>query len=214
MSKSIKLMLVDDHTVVRAGLKSILSMHDHIEVVAEAASGKEAVAKASNDDINLILMDIRMPNDSGIEACKAITSKYPNIKVIMLTSDDDDDVIYDSILAGANGYLLKEIDTKELIQSIEKVARGESLLDPAVTLKIMNRLRQGKTMIETEKLTAQEKHVLAYIAHGKTNREIGKEMHLSEKTIRNYASTIFSKIEVHNRAEAAVYAVRHKLDQL
>ncbi|SDZ10518.1 DNA-binding response regulator, NarL/FixJ family, contains REC and HTH domains [Evansella caseinilytica] len=213
MNHPIRVMLVDDHTVVRSGLKSLLSVHDHIKVVAEASSGREAVAKASSIEMDLILMDIRMQEGSGITACKTITEKYPHIKVIMLTSYDEDDIIYDSIVAGASGYLLKEIDTIELIQSIEKVAKGESLLDPAATLKVMNRLRRGETMKETEKLTPQEKQVLSFIANGKTNREIGKAMHLSEKTIRNYVSNIFSKLDLHNRAEAAAYAVRNKLDE-
>lgn len=213
MKESVKLMLVDDHKLVRSGLKSLLAIHDHIEVIAEASTGKEAIEVVSSVPVDIILMDIRMPDESGIVACRTITDKYPDIKVIMLTSYDEDDMIYDAIVAGASGYLLKEIDMQQLLQSINKLANGESLLDPAMTMKVMKRLRQGNLSEEKDKLTPQEKLVLVYISQGKTNREIGKTMHLSEKTIRNYLSTIFSKLEIHNRAEAAAYAVRQHLDQ-
>lgn len=214
MGKLIKLMLVDDHVVVRSGLKSLLSRYQHFNIVAEASSGSEAILLIEKaTDIDIILMDIRMPNESGIVACKVITDKYPHIKVIMLTSYDEQEIIYQSIVSGASGYLLKEINTKQLIESIEKVSRGEMLFDSRTTLNVLNMLKKAETKKENEELSLQEKRVLAYLVKGMTNRQIGEALHLSEKTIRNYVSTIFSKIGVNNRAEAAAYAVRNQLDK-
>lgn len=209
----ITVLLVDDHQVVRLGLKSLLSLYPNIEVVGEAANSQESVKLAQSLKPDIILMDIRMHGESGIDACKKIVSLIPGMKVIMLTSYDEEEIVYEAIMAGASGYILKEIESEELIKAIETVAAGQSLLDPNVTLKVMERLRNKS--FEDQKLnslTGQEKQVLALIAKGKTNKEIGEAMHLTEKTIRNYVSQIFLKLELSNRAQAAAFAVKNKLD--
>lgn len=209
----ITVLLVDDHQLVRLGLKSLLSLYPNIEVVGEAANSQESVKLAESLKPDIILMDIRMHGESGIDACKKIVSLIPGMKVIMLTSYDEEEIVYEAIMAGASGYILKEIESEELIKAIETVAAGQSLLDPNVTLKVMERLRNKS--FEDQKLnslTGQEKQVLALIAKGKTNKEIGAAMHLTEKTIRNYVSQIFLKLELSNRAQAAAFAVKNKLD--
>lgn len=212
MKKNIKMIIVDDSEVVRLGLKSLLSMYPHLEIVGEAANADQAICLTKEKRPDVILMDIRMPQKSGISACKEILSLYPHTSIIMLTSYDDDEAIYESIMAGASGYILKEISSDDIIHSIEEVAKGRSLLDPAITAKVFKRMRMTEIEKKIQELTAQEKQVLSYISQGLTNKEIAKVMVLSEKTIRNYISQIFSKLEVHNRAEAAVFAVRNHLD--
>ncbi|MCF6094914.1 response regulator transcription factor [Microaerobacter geothermalis] len=210
----IKLMLVDDHEVVRVGLRSLLSVYDHIEVVAEACHAEEAIRFALEKKPDIILMDVRMPGQSGVDACREILKHLPSTHVIMLTSYDDEEIIYQSILAGASGYILKEINSQDLIHAIEAVSEGKSLLDPAITTKVLQKIRRSNE--EDHKLhdlTPQEKQVLTLISQGMTNREIAETMMLSEKTIRNYVSQILSKLEVHNRAEAAAFAVRHHLEE-
>jgi two-component system response regulator DevR len=212
MEQKIKVMLVDDHELVRFGLRSLLSMHEIIEIVGEAANANEAVNLALEKEPHVILMDIRMPGKSGIDACREIKKLLPSTNLIMLTSFDGEEAVHESILAGASGYVLKEIGFNELIQTIKSVAAGKSLLDPITTGKVFQIIKknaEGNILLE---LTHQEKHVLSLLAQGMTNREISKVMILSEKTVRNYVSQILSKLNLHNRSEAAVFAVRHHLD--
>lgn len=209
----IRLMIVDDHEVVRLGLRSLLSMYPTIEIVGEAANANHSIALALQKKPDIILMDIRMPEKSGIDACREIKKVLPSANLIMLTSYDDEEAIHKSILAGASGYVLKEIGSQELIHTIEAVAEGKSLLDPAIAAKLLRKIREkDEEENELAKLTHQEKQLLSLIAKGKTNREIASVMILSEKTIRNYVSLILDKLNLHNRAEAAAFAVQHHLD--
>lgn len=208
-----KIMLVDDHEVVRVGLAALLRRRGDFEIVAEAAAAEEAVEKAVQTRPDVVIMDIRMPGGSGTEACRRIREVSPQSKVIMLTSFADDNAVIESIIAGASGYVLKEIGSDAIIDAIERVSRGESLLDPAVTEKVFAHMRNqasGKGGLQ-DTLTEQEKKILSLIGLGKTNREIAETIFLSEKTVRNYVSNIFAKLNLNNRAEAAAYAVRKGL---
>ncbi len=209
-----RIMIVDDHEVVRLGLKNLLSHRPDFEVVAEARTAKEAIEKADMHQPDVILMDIRLPGASGIEACQAIKQKHPDIKVIMLTSYEEDEMLFSALRAGAETYLLKQIDGQSLIQAIDAVSRGEVLLDPSVTKRVLDEVRRAKRQEEAEAfadLTAQEMQVLNLVSEGKTNREIAQALFLGEGTVRNYVSNILSKLNVSNRAEAAAYAVQHHL---
>jgi two-component system response regulator DevR len=209
-----RIMIVDDHEVVRVGLKTLLNHQPQFEVVAEARTAHEAIEKADIHRPDVILMDIRLPGTSGIDACQAIKKEHPEIKVIMLTSYEEDEVLFSAIRAGAETYLLKQIDSQSLIQAIEAVGRGEALLDPGVTKRVLAEVRRAKREEEAAAfadLTAQEMQVLNLVSEGKTNREIAKALYLGEGTVRNYVSNILSKLGVSNRAEAAAYAVQHSL---
>ena len=211
--ESLRVMLVDDHEVVRDGVKSLLEAAGGILVVAEAATVREAVANAERSFPHVIVMDVRLADGSGIEATREIRSRRPDTAVLMLTSFADDDALFASIMAGAAGYVLKQIRGDDLVQAVRAVGRGESLLDPAVTGSVLSRLRKGKHLLEDEKLSrlsAQEERILALVAKGKTNKEIGEEMHLAEKTVKNYMSNVLNKLEVARRAEAAAYLATHR----
>lgn len=217
--QTIRVVIVDDHEVVRLGLTTLLNRVADLEVVGEAGSAAEAeeVVEAVQPDV--VIMDIRMPGGSGIEACRVIRSRWPDVKVIMLTSYSDDEAVIGSVMAGASGYVLKQIGTQELVDAIRRVSKGESLLDPGITGKVLQRLREGSEGTDGagllpggETLTDQEKRILALIAQGKTNREIAAVMFLSEKTVRNYVSNVLGKLQLHNRAAAAAWAVRHGFD--
>jgi two-component system, NarL family, response regulator DevR len=215
MTGQIKLMLVDDHEVVRLGLRALLSMYPVFEIVGEATNADQAISMALQKQPNIILMDIRMPGKSGIDACREIKNFLSSTNLIMLTSFDDEDEVYESILAGASGYVLKEIDSQHLIQTIETVAAGKSALDPSITDKVLKNIRKNAAEKEgLSQLTSQEKQILSLIAKGRTNREIGVTMILSEKTIRNYVSLILEKLNLHNRTEAAAYALQHHPEKL
>lgn len=215
MTGQIKLMLVDDHEVVRLGLRALLSMYPVFEIVGEATNADQAISMALQKQPNIILMDIRMPGKSGIDACREIKNFLSSTNLIMLTSFDDEDEVYESILAGASGYVLKEIDSQHLIQTIETVAAGKSALDPSITDKVLKNIRKNAAEKEgLSQLTSQEKQILSLIAKGRTNREIAVTMILSEKTIRNYVSLILEKLNLHNRTEAAAYALQHHLAKL
>lgn len=210
----IRIMLVDDHEVVRLGMKSLLERHPTFDVVAEASAAEEAVQKAIAHEPDIVLMDIRLSGSSGIEACQKITEQLDDTKVVMLTSYADDELLFSAIRAGAVGYVLKQIGSGELIESIEAAARGEATLDPSLTQRVFNEVRraiQNEEQAAFGELTPQEMQVLALIAEGKTNREIASALFLSEGTVRNYVSSILSKLGVSNRAEAAAYAVQHHL---
>ncbi|KAB2954303.1 response regulator transcription factor [Heliorestis acidaminivorans] len=208
----IRVMIVDDHEIVRLGLTSLLNRVPHITVVAEANNGDLACMEAEQAIPDVIVMDIRMPGKSGIEACREILDKQPQIKVLMLTSYADEDAVAASIMAGAKGYVLKQIGSQGLIEAIEKVMQGESLIPPEMIVKVWNRLRGEKGQIES--LTDKEKVILALIGQGKTNKEIAKEVFLGEKTVRNYVSNILQKLNFSHRSQAAVYAVKNKLDKV
>jgi two-component system, NarL family, response regulator DevR len=209
-----RIILVDDHEVVRLGLKALLEHHPQFEVVGEAGTAKEAIEQVTQHRPDIVLMDIRLPGASGIEACEEITTNYPETKVIMLTSYAEDDMLFSAIRSGASGYVLKQIGGDDLIRAIEAVGRGESMLDPAVTQRVFQEVRRAVKEEEASafaNLSTQEKHVLSLVSEGKTNREIAKALFLGEGTVRNYVSSILSKLGVSNRAEAAAYAVEHSL---
>src|SRR6202142_80113 len=208
------ILIVDDHEVVRLGLKSLLERHPHFDVVGEAGSAREALEQVADLKPDVVLMDIRLPGTSGIEACEEIINKFPGTKVIMLTSYAEDEMLFSAIRAGASGYILKQIGREDLIKAIEAVSRGEALLDPAVTQRVFQEVRRAVKEEEASAfahLSQQEKHVLLLVSEGKTNREIAKALFLGEGTVRNYVSSILSKLGVNNRAEAAAYAVEHNL---
>ena len=205
-------MLVDDHEVVRDGIKSLIDSQPDLTVVAEAASVAEAVRTAAAMKPDVIVMDVRLTDGSGIEATREIRANRPDTRVLMLTSFADDEALFASIMAGASGYVLKQIRGGELVRAIRTVGGGQSLLDPSVTSSVLDRLRKGKHLLRDEKLarlSPQEERILGLVADGFTNKEIGEKLRLAEKTVKNYVSTILSKLEVARRAEAAAYLARH-----
>jgi two-component system response regulator DevR len=209
-----RILLVDDHEVVRLGLKSLLERHPQFDVVGEASSAREAIEIVNNTHPDVVVMDIRLPGTSGIEACEEITGRFPEIKVIMLTSYAEDEMLFSAIRAGASGYILKQIGGEDLVRALEAVGRGEAMLDPTVTQRVFQEVRRAVKEEEASAfahLSQQEKHVLLLVSEGKTNREIAKALFLGEGTVRNYVSSILSKLGVNNRAEAAAYAVGHNL---
>src|SRR6202011_3060111 len=208
----LRVMLVDDHEVVRDGIKAQLRAQDDFTVVAEAGSVAEAVREAARVRPDVIVMDVRLADGSGIEATREIRAQRPETKVLMLTSFADDEALFASIMARASGYVLKQIRGGELVRAIRAVGGGQSLLDPIVTATVLDRLRKGKHLMRDEKLarlSAQEERILQLVAEGHTNKQIGDRLRLAEKTVKNYVSTILSKLEVARRAEAAAYLARH-----
>ena len=212
----LRILLVDDHEIVRLGLKALLSRYPHFEVVAEARDAQEAIDMLLRHEPDIVGMDSRLPGKKGIEATKDILMIRPQTKVIVLTSHADDDVLFDAISAGASGYVLKQIGSDDLIRALEMVGRGQSMLDPTLTQKVFQRVRESARKAEDEyfaALTQQELHILGFITEGLTNREIAERVFLSEKTVRNYVSSILSKLNLSSRAEAAAYAVRHHIQE-
>jgi len=210
--KRVRVMLVDDHEVVRMGLRTLLERRERFIIVGEAGTIAEAVAVAHRAQPDVIVMDIRLPDGTGVDACREIRSKRPETRVIMLTSYADDEAIYGSIMAGASGYFLKQTRGQNLAEAIERVASGESLLDPAVTAKVLERMRslaRGEHD-DLAVLTDQERKILALIAEGKTNKEIADEIFLSDKTVKNYVSSILSKLNLRRRSEAAAFMADHR----
>jgi DNA-binding NarL/FixJ family response regulator len=206
-------LLVDDHEVVRVGLRALLDREPHIEVVGEAATAAEAVDRAARLRPDVVVLDVRLPDRSGVEACREIRSVDPRIRILMLTSYADEEAVVSSILAGASGYLLKQIRGRELVQAIEAVAAGQSLLDPAVTRTVierMQRLATAEPPDEVGQLSVQERRVLALVAEGKTNKEIGATLGLSDKTVKNYLSHVFEKLHLTRRSEAAAFFARRR----
>jgi DNA-binding NarL/FixJ family response regulator len=205
-------LLCDDHEVVREGLRTLLSRHAGLAVVGEAASMKEAIEAAAKAKPDVVIMDVRLPDGSGVEACRAIREARPETHVIMLTSYADDEALFASIVAGASGYLLKQTRGQAVVDAIEAVAQGRSLLDPDVTGKVLERVRRGREQEDPAlaSLTDQERKVLEQLAEGKTNREIGAALFLSEKTVKNYVSRILDKLGLSRRAQAAAYMAERK----
>lgn len=211
-----RIFIVDDHEVVRLGLKALLEHHPQFEVVGEAGNAREALEQVARIQPDVVLMDVRLPGTSGIEVCEEITKNYDNIRVIILTSYADDEMLFSAIRAGASGYVLKQIGAEDLIKALEAVGRGEALLDPAVTQRVFQEVRRAVKEEEAQafqNLSQQERHVLLLVSEGRTNREIAKALFLGEGTVRNYVSSILSKLGVSNRAEAAAYAVEHNLKE-
>jgi DNA-binding NarL/FixJ family response regulator len=211
---SLKIIIVDDHEVVRLGLRTLLDRHPNFEVVEEAATAKEAVQKTLFIRPDVVVMDIRLLGGSGIDACRAIVEQAPETKVIMLTSYAEDEMLFDAIAAGACGYVLKQIGSDDLIRALETVGKGEALLDPALTQQVFARVREAARKEHEEAfadLTDQELRVLSLVSEGKTNREIAEVLFLGEGTVRNYVSSVLRKLDLTNRAEAAAYAVEHRL---
>jgi len=212
----LRIIIVDDHEVVRLGLRTLLDRHPDFTVVEEAATVKEAVRKCLLIRPDVVVMDIRLLGGSGIDACQRIVEQAPEIKVIMLTSYAEDEMLFDAIAAGACGYVLKQIGSDDLIRAVEAVGRGEALLDPALTQRVFARVREAARKEHEEAfatLTDQELRVLSQVAEGKTNREIAGILFLGEGTVRNYVSSILRKLGLTNRAEAAAYAVEHHLKE-
>ena len=210
----IRVLLVDDHEVVRHGLAAMLSVHDDIEVVGDAGSADEAVRRTGLDQPDVVVMDVRMPERSGVEACREILASFPKVRVLMLTSYADEEALMASIMAGASGYVLKRIKGAELIDDIRKVAAGESLLDKNMVERLFDRLRNGsRDDPKLAELTDQERLIVGHIAEGLTNRQIAEEMFLAEKTVKNYVSTILAKMGMSTRSEAAAYVARLKGEQ-
>jgi DNA-binding NarL/FixJ family response regulator len=205
-------MLVDDHEIVRDGIRSALAAEEDIVVATEAGTVREAVDEADRTRPDVVVMDVRLSDGSGIEATREIRARHPETRVLMLTSFADDEALFASIMAGASGYVLKQVRSDDLLRAIRAVGAGESLLDPAVTSAVLDRLRKGKHLMRDERLarlTPQEERILTLVADGRTNGEIGIELGLAEKTVKNYVSSILSKLEVARRAEAAAYLARH-----
>ena len=211
----LRILLVDDHEVVRLGLRTLLSRYPEFEVVAEAGDADEALNKTITYRPDVVVMDIRLPGRSGVEATQDIVACCPDTKVVILTSYAEDDVLIDAIAAGASGYVLKQIGGDDLVRALVTVGRGESMLDPAVTQQVFAQLRSSARQEDDKffaSLSNQELAILALVTDGLTNREIARRVFLSEKTVRNYVSSILGKLEVTSRAEAAVFAVRHHIE--
>ena len=209
MSDTIRLFLLDDHEVVRRGLKDLLDQEDDIEVVGESGSAQEAAELIPQIAPDVAVLDARLPDGSGIEVCRDIRSTHPSIAVIILTSYDDDDALFAAIMAGAAGYVLKQVRGTDLVDAVRRVASGQSLLDPAVTQRVLTRIREGQPVDDPlASLTKQERRILTLIGEGLTNRQIATEMFLAEKTIKNYVTQLLSKLGLERRTQAAVLVTR------
>ncbi len=217
MTSAVNILIADDHSVVRAGLRALLERQGRFRVIAEASTGEEAIAKAQELRPDVAVLDVRMPGVSGIEACRQIVSTVPDCRVIILTSYAEDELLFAAIQAGASGYVLKRIGDNELVLAVDRVSRGEGMLDPSMTAAVFTEMRkagEANNAAAFSALTAQELIVLALVADGLTNRQIAMKMYLGEGTVRNYVSSVLSKINVANRAEAAGYAVKHNIREL
>ena len=204
--RKVRLLLVDDHEVVRLGLRTLFEKYDRIQVVGEAGTAKDAVMEATRLRPHVVLMDLRLPDGNGITACREILSAAPEIRVLFLTSYSDEDAVRATVLAGAAGYLLKEIGGQALVEAIAAVAQGQSILDPRITQSVLNQLTGAArpNAAREEELSPQERRVLAHVVEGKTNKQIAAALGLSDKTVKNYLSNAFQKLQVTRRSHAAV----------
>ncbi len=205
----IRVFLLDDHEIVRRGLAELIGLQSDLVVVGEAGTAAEAIIRITASQPDVAVLDVRLPDGNGVEVCREVRSLFPNIHVLMLTSYTDDEALFNAIMAGASGYILKEIRGTDLITAIRLVAAGKSMLDPSVTERVLERLRNGnKGNDELSGLTEQEKTILMLIGEGMTNRQIGEQMHLAEKTIKNYVSGLLAKLGMERRTQAAAYVAR------
>jgi two-component system response regulator DevR len=205
---TVRVFLLDDHEVVRRGLRELLEGEDDLTVVGEADSAETALARIPATRPDVAVLDVRLPDGNGIEVCREIRSRHPEIQCLVLTSFADDEALFSAIMAGAAGYVLKQVKGADLVEGIRRVGRGESLLDPAVTRRVLERLRTKSEDDEPAGLTGQERRILDLVAEGLTNRQIGERMYLAEKTVKNYVSNLLAKLGMSRRTEAAVYAAR------
>jgi DNA-binding NarL/FixJ family response regulator len=205
----IRVFLLDDHEVVRQGLRALLESDGGMEVVGEAGTAAEALAAIPMTHPRVAVLDVRLPDGNGVEVCREVRSQHPEVACLMLTSFSDDEALVDAVMAGASGYVLKEVGASDLVSDIRKVATGHSLLDPELTSRIMERIRaRHEEQERAQQLTPQEQRILDHIAEGLTNRQIADLMYLSEKTVKNYVSNLLAKLGMSRRTEAAVYAVK------
>jgi DNA-binding NarL/FixJ family response regulator len=214
--RPLRLVVVDDHEVVRQGLVALLDRRAGFEVVAQAGSVAEAIGAAAKFEPDVVIMDVRLPDGSGIEACREIRAARPQTRVVMLTSYPDEEAVLSAIIAGASGYLLKQVRGRDLVAAIESVGRGDSLLDPAVTERVLQRVRTAATGGATDELadlTAQERKILLLVAEGMTNKEIASDVFLSDKTVKNYVSSILSKLNLQRRTQAAAFVAKHHIGE-
>jgi DNA-binding NarL/FixJ family response regulator len=205
---ALRVFLLDDHEVVRRGLRELLESEDDMEVVGEAATAEEAYGRIPATNPDVAVLDVRLPDGDGIEVCREIRSQHPGIACLMLTSFADDEALFSAIMAGAAGYVLKQVRGNDLVDGVRRVARGESLIDPTLTTRVLDRLRHSHAPDELSHLTDQERRVLDLIAEGMTNRQIGEQLFLAEKTVKNYVSNLLAKLGMGRRSEAAAYAAR------
>ena len=204
---TVKVFLLDDHEIVRRGLRELLEAEGDIEVVGEADTAEIALGRIPATAPDVAVLDVRLPDGDGIEVCREVRSRHPEIKCLMLTSFSDDEALFSAIMAGAAGFVLKQVHGSDLVDAVRRVAKGESLLDPTVTARVLERLRQPPDD-ELEGLTPQERRILEHIGNGLTNRQIGEEMFLAEKTVKNYVSNLLAKLGMSRRTEAAAFAAR------
>lgn len=204
----IRVFLLDDHEIVRRGVRELLESADDLEVVGEAGTAAEALHRVPATSPDVAILDVRLPDGSGIEVCRELRSSMPDLKCLMLTSFTDDEALFDAVMAGAAGYVLKEVRGSDLIESVRRAAAGHSLLDPIVTARVIDRLRNPPRDSLTATLSPQESTILSHLADGLTNRQIAEQMFLAEKTVKNYVSNLLAKLGMHHRTQAAVYAAR------
>ena len=204
----IRVFLLDDHEIVRRGVRELLESADDLEVVGEAGTAAEALHRVPATSPDVAILDVRLPDGSGIEVCRELRSSMPALKCLMLTSFTDDEALFDAVMAGAAGYVLKEVRGSDLIESVRRAAAGHSLLDPIVTARVIDRLRNPPRDSLTATLSPQESTILSHLADGLTNRQIAEQMFLAEKTVKNYVSNLLAKLGMHHRTQAAVYAAR------
>ncbi|MBV8159469.1 MAG: response regulator transcription factor [Acidimicrobiia bacterium] len=205
----VRLFLLDDHEVVRRGLTELFDAEDDMEVVGEAGTAEQALARVASARPDVAVLDLRLPDGDGVEVCREIRSAHPETQCVILTSYADDEAVLNAVLAGAAGYLLKDVRGRDLVDGVRKVSQGQSLLDPLVTKRVLERLRQGPEEDQRlARLTDQERRILAFIAEGLTNRQIGERMFLAEKTVKNYVSNVLMKLGMQRRTQAAAYAAR------
>ena len=202
------MFLLDDHEIVRRGLRDLLEAEDDLEVVGEASTAEQALGRIPATRPDVAVLDVRLPDGNGIEVCREIRSRHPEVRCLMLTSFADDEALFAAIMAGASGYVLKQVRGPDLVDAVRRVGRGESLLDPTLTGKVLERLRTKPEQDELAGLTEQERRILELIADGMTNRQIAEEIYLAEKTVKNYVSNLLAKLGMSRRSEAAAYAAR------
>jgi two-component system, NarL family, response regulator DevR len=205
----VRVFLLDDHDIVRRGLAHLFETAGDIDVVGEAGTAEEALSRIPPTRPDVALLDVRLPDGDGVQVCREIRSRHPEIHCLMLTSFSDDEALFDAIMAGASGFILKQVKSEEIVQAVRFVAKGQSLLDPAVTGRVLDRLRNGPEEDERlARLSPRERNILELIADGLTNRQISERIHLAEKTVKNYVSNLLTKLGMERRTQAAVYAAR------